>query len=150
MQTCYLTLLQNNSTFSQDYPCMLDISGIHDKQCIETLISFQCLSFFFLRFDKLSLLSWFQPCVDNNSIYIEMIDSPIIGDKNVDKVNSLTCYLFNFISIDLVKSTYLPPPPPLNNEWVVGMEGLVNDLECGRNKSIILLINSTVPILCVN
>ena len=109
-----LTLLQTNSTFSQDYPCMLDISGIHDKQCIETLISFQCLSFFFLRFDKLSLLSWCQSCVDNNSIYIEMIDSSIIGDKNVDKVNSLTCYLFNFISIDLVKSTYLPPPP-LNN-----------------------------------
>ena len=88
--------------------------------------------------------------MDNNSIYIEMIDSSIIGDKNVDKVNSLTCYLFNFISIDLVKSTYLPPPPPLNNEWVVGMEGLVNDLECGRNKSIILQINSTVQILCVN
>ena len=93
---------------------MLDSSVIHDYQCRETLISFQCLSFFFLRFGKLSLLSWCQPCVDNNSIYIEMIDSPIIGDKNVDKVNSLTCYLFNFISIDLVKSTYLPPPP-LNN-----------------------------------
>lgn len=107
-----LTLLQTNSTFSQDYPCMLDSSVIHDQQCRETLISFQCLSFFFLRFVKLSLLSWCQPCVDNNSIYIEMIDSPIIDNKNVDKVNSLTCYHFNFISIDLVKSTYLPPPPP--------------------------------------
>lgn len=107
-----LTLLQTNSTFSQDYPCMLDSSVIHDYQCRETLISFQCLSFFFLCFDNFSLLSWCQPCVDNNSIYIEMIDSPIIGDKNVDKVNSLTCYHFNFISIDLVKSTYLPPPPP--------------------------------------
>lgn len=112
MQTCYLTLLQNNSTCSQDYPCMLDSSGIHNKQCRETLIAFQCLSFFFVCFDNFSLLSWCQSCVDNNSIYIEMIDSSIIGDKNVDKVNSLTCYLFNFISIDLVKSTYLPPPPP--------------------------------------
>ena len=114
-----LTLLQTNSTFSQDYPCMLDSSGIHDKQCRETLISFQCLSFFFLCFDKLSLLSWCQSCVDNNSIYIEMIDSSIIGDKNVDKVNSLTCYLFNFISIDLVKSTYLPPPPPPPKQCVI-------------------------------
>ena len=43
-----------------------------------------------------------------------MIDTPTIGNKIVDKMNFSTCYHFSYMYVDLVKLTYLSPPPSNN------------------------------------